>query len=148
MSYKPGMSKLKIRSLLWFDCAAAGIVGVAMIALSGMLAPLLGIPRAVFVTTALVNLAYGAFSYSLARQPAAPRHRVRALVVANFAWAAVCVGLAAENQGRVVEATYQQLLLRGADPGGLEGWRNLLAGGHSVEELELSFMQSGEFTGP
>lgn len=95
MSYKPGMSKLKIRSLLWFDCAAAGIVGVAMIALSGMLAPLLGIPRAVFVTTALVNLAYGAFSYSLARQPAAPRHRVRALVVANFAWAAVCVGLAA-----------------------------------------------------
>lgn len=66
-----------------------------MLALSGLLAPLLGIPRTVLVTMALVNLTYGAFSYSLARQPEASRRRVRALVVANFAWTGVCVGLAA-----------------------------------------------------
>lgn len=86
---------LPIRSLLWFDCIAAGIAGVAMLALSGLLAPRFGVPREVLMTTALVNLAYGAFSFSLARQPEVPRSRVRALIVANFTWTAVCVGLAA-----------------------------------------------------
>lgn len=88
-----------IRSLLWFDCAAGGIAGVAMLALSGVLAPRFGVPHALLVTTALVNLAYGAFSYSLARQPKAPRRLVRALIVANFGWTVVCVGLAAVLAG-------------------------------------------------
>ncbi|MES2644307.1 MAG: hypothetical protein V4850_32780 [Myxococcota bacterium] len=88
-------NRLPIRSLLWFDCAAGGVAGVVMLALSGLLAPLFGIPHAVLVTTALANLAYGAFSYSLARQPEAPRRHVRALVLANFAWTGVCVALAA-----------------------------------------------------
>jgi hypothetical protein len=91
--------RFQIRSLLWFDCAAAGVAGCAMLALSGRLAPLFGFPRAVLVTTALVNLAYGAFSYSLARQSEAPRRSVRALVVANFAWTGICVGLAAVLAG-------------------------------------------------
>lgn len=88
-------ARFQIRPLLWFDCAAGGVAGVAMLALSGLLAPLFGVPRALLVTTALVNLAYGAFSFSLARQVEAPRRRVSALVIANFAWTAVCVGLAA-----------------------------------------------------
>ena len=66
-----------------------------MLVLSGLLTPSFGIPHGVLVITALVNLAYGAFSFSLARQVEAPRRRVRALVIANFAWTAVCVGLAA-----------------------------------------------------
>lgn len=70
-----------------------------MLALSGVLAPRFGIPREVLVAMALVNLAYGAFSYSLARQEEAPRRRVRALVVGNFAWTGVCVGLAAYFAG-------------------------------------------------
>ena len=86
--------RLSIRLLLWFDCSAGGVVGISMLALSGPLSPLLGIPRAVLLTTALANLAYGAFSYSLARQPEAPLRFVRALVLANFAWAGICVGLA------------------------------------------------------
>lgn len=89
------MKRFRIRSLLWFDCAAAGLAGVAMLALSDVLSRLFGIPRAVLVTTAVVNLAYGAFSYSLARQTAVPAQRILALVVANFAWTLVCVGLAA-----------------------------------------------------
>ena len=91
--------RLQLRSLLWFDCVAAGVVGVATLALSGLLAPLFGIPRAVLVATALANLAYGTCSYSLARQPEAPRRHVRALVVANVAWTGVCVGLAASLAG-------------------------------------------------
>ena len=93
------MKRLKIRTLLWFDCIAAGVAGVAMLALSGPLVPVFGVPRAALVSTAVVNLAYGTFSYSLARQPAAPARRVRALVVANFTWAGVCVGLAANFAG-------------------------------------------------
>jgi hypothetical protein len=86
--------KSDLRRLLWFDCTAAGVAGAAMLALGGLLAPLLGLPRVLLVFTALVNLAYGAYSFSLARQPAAPRGRVKALVIANFSWVAVCALLA------------------------------------------------------
>ena len=86
--------RFQIRSLLWFDCAAAGVAGGAMLALCGLLAPLFGIPRTVLVVTALVNLGYATFSYSLARLPEAPPGRMHALIVANFAWAVVCVALA------------------------------------------------------
>ena len=97
--YRPVATRLAIRSLLWFDCSAAGVVGVAMLGLSGLLAPLFDIPRAVLVTTALVNLAYGTFSYSLARQPEPPRRLVRALIVGNFTWTVICIGLAAVFAG-------------------------------------------------
>lgn len=66
-----------------------------MLALSGPLAAVFGIPRAVVVGMALMNLLYGSFSYSLARRSEPPRRRVIALVTANFVWAAICVGLAA-----------------------------------------------------
>ena len=93
---KDAMTKRpRLRSLLWFDCTAAGVVGVATLAASELLAPLFGMPRTVLVVTAFANLAYSGFSYSLARMPEAPGGRVRALVVANFAWAVVCVALAA-----------------------------------------------------
>ena len=85
------MKPFDLRSLLWFDCAAAAIAGMAMLALAGLLASLFGLPRAVVVFIGLVNLAYGAFSYSLARQPSPARGRVRALVVANLVWVGVCV---------------------------------------------------------
>ena len=88
-------AQFPIRSLLWLDCTAAGVVGAAMLTLSGPLASLFGLPRAALIGMAVTNLIYGSFSYSLARQPAAPPSRVKALVVANFAWTAVCVGLAA-----------------------------------------------------
>ncbi len=91
--------RFALRSLLWFDCSAAAVAGLAMLALSGVLAPVFGYPRALIVTTAIVNLMYGACSYSLARQPQAPRHHVRVLVVANFAWTVVCLGVAALTAG-------------------------------------------------
>jgi hypothetical protein len=88
------MKAFNLRPLLWFDCAAAAIAGTATLALAGLLAPLFGLPRAVVVFTGLVNLAYGAFSFSLARQPAAARGWVRALVAANLLWVGVCVVMA------------------------------------------------------
>jgi predicted membrane-bound spermidine synthase len=85
------MKPFNLRSLLWFDCAAAAIAGMAMLALVGLLAPLFGMPRAAVVLIGLVNLAYGAFSFSLARQPSPTRRLVRALVAANLLWVGVCV---------------------------------------------------------
>jgi hypothetical protein len=85
------MKAFNLRPLLWFDCAAAAIGGTAVLALAGLLAPLFGLPRAVVVFIGLVNLAYGAFSFSLARQPSPDRGRVRTLVAANLLWVGVCV---------------------------------------------------------
>ena len=88
------MKAFNLRPLLWFDCAAAAIVGTATLALAGLLAPLFGLPPVVVVFIGLVNLAYGAFSFSLARQPSPARGRVMALVTANLLWAGVCVVMA------------------------------------------------------
>jgi hypothetical protein len=88
------MKPFNLRPLLWLDCAAAAIAGTAMLALAGLLAPLFGLPRAVVVFVGLVNVAYGAFSFSLARQPSPARARVRALVTANLLWVGVCVVMA------------------------------------------------------
>jgi len=88
------MKPFNLRPLLWFDCAAAAIAGTAMLALAWLLAPLFGLPRVVVVFVGLVNLAYGAFSFSLARQPSPARGRVRALVTANLLWVGVCVVMA------------------------------------------------------
>ena len=88
------MKGFSLRPLLWFDCAAAAIAGTATLALAGLLATLFGLPRVVVVFIGLVNLAYGAFSFSLARQPSPARGRVRALVTANLLWVGVCVVMA------------------------------------------------------
>ena len=88
------MKPFNLRPLLWFDSAAAAIAGTATLALAGLLAPLFGLQRVVVVFIGLVNLAYGAFSFSLARQPSPARGRVRALVTANLFWVGVCVAMA------------------------------------------------------
>jgi predicted membrane-bound spermidine synthase len=85
----------RIATLLWVDCTAAAVVGVAMLALSGLLAPWFGLPRGLLVFTGIANLVYGSFSFSLARSPAPPRRLVWLLVAANFSWTAVCAVLAA-----------------------------------------------------
>lgn len=82
---------LPLPRLLWLDCTAAAVGGTAMLLLAGLLAPLLGLPRGLIAFNGCVNLAYGAFSFTLARQPSPPLSRVNALVVANFAWAGVCL---------------------------------------------------------
>jgi hypothetical protein len=88
------MKPINLRRLLWFDCTAAGIAGTATLALAGLLAPLFGLPRAVIIFMGLVNLAYGAFSLSLALAPSPALGRVRALIVANLMWTGVCLLMA------------------------------------------------------
>jgi hypothetical protein len=75
------------------DCIGAALVGVAVIALSGGLSRLEGLPREVLLFTGVVNLLYGAYSFSLAIRAERPRWRIKLLVAANLAWAPVCAGL-------------------------------------------------------
>lgn len=82
------------RRILWFDCTAGAVGGILMLLVSGWLAPRFGLPRHVLVTTALCNLAYAAFSFSLAKSRVPARGLLLTLVVANFAWTFVCIAIA------------------------------------------------------
>lgn len=89
------MGLIDIRKLLWVDCTAAGIVGVLMIALSGIVAPWFGVSRTLLVAMGVVNLAYGSYSFSLARRPQVDAGLTRILIRANFAWTLICLVAAA-----------------------------------------------------
>lgn len=81
------------RKLLWIDCIGAALVGVVVLTLSGWLSQLHGLPRGLLLFTGAVNLLYGTYSFSLARRARRPLVLLRILVLANAAWACVCVGL-------------------------------------------------------
>ncbi|MEM0961251.1 MAG: hypothetical protein AAGK21_01765 [Bacteroidota bacterium] len=83
-----------IARLLWIDCISALVAGVTLLALSAWLGPLLGLPLWVVIGEGLVNLAYGAFSFSLARRQRIPLHLVSRLAVLNMAWGVLCATLA------------------------------------------------------
>jgi hypothetical protein len=85
---------LLLPKLLWVDCGAAFIAGVAVLSVAGWLADLYVLPRGLLVTMGAANLGYGAFSFSLARRARRPPSLIVLLVVANGTWALVC-GLAA-----------------------------------------------------
>jgi len=82
-----------MRRLLWVDCIGAAVAGVTVIAVSGWLSRMEGIPREVLLFTGAVNLLYGAFSFSLAVRAERPLVLIRLLVAANLTWALVCLGL-------------------------------------------------------
>ena len=83
-----------LRQLLWIDCGAALLAGVTVLSLSAWLGRLYALPQGLLVAMGVANLAYGAFSFSLARRARRPRSLIVALVAANASWAALC-GLAA-----------------------------------------------------
>jgi hypothetical protein len=81
------------RKLLWVDCTAAALAGVAVLAFSGWLSRLYGLPRDLLLLIGAVNLLYGCYSFSLAVRARRPRHLIHLLVFANLGWAAVCLVL-------------------------------------------------------
>ena len=82
-------------ALLWLDCLGALAAGILVLALSGWLAPLEGLPREVLVFAGAMNLAYGSYSLSLALRERRTRPAVYALIFANAAWPLVCLALVA-----------------------------------------------------
>jgi len=85
-------------NLLWMDSRAGLLVGALTLALGYWLAPWYGLSLPLLLLIAAANLAYGAFSaWLLARPRPRPLGLIQALVVANLAWALVCLSLVAAH---------------------------------------------------
>lgn len=80
--------------LLWVDCTAGALAGVIVIALSGWLSRVHGLPREVLLFIGAVNLLYACCSFALAIRRERPLYLIHILVAANLAWVPVCIGLA------------------------------------------------------
>ena len=81
-------------TLLWVDCTAGAVAGVTVLALSGWLSRLYGLPQKLLLFIAAVNLLYACYSFTLARRSHRPLRPIQLLVCANAAWAPVCLALA------------------------------------------------------
>lgn len=84
-----------VRNLLWIDCMAGASVGVLVLALSAWLSGVYGLPVAFLWFLGAVNLTYGCYSFSLALRQIRRRSGVYLLIIANGAWAALCIVFAA-----------------------------------------------------
>ncbi|HYO75077.1 MAG TPA: hypothetical protein VE010_01335 [Thermoanaerobaculia bacterium] len=83
-----------MRKLLWIDCTAGAVVGVAVLTLSAWLSRVEALPREILLFTGAANLLYACYSLSLAMRVRRSRRAIELLVIANGAWSVVCVALA------------------------------------------------------
>lgn len=83
-----------MKTLLWIDCSAGAVAGVAGLALNEWLSSLYGLPRPLLQFIAAVNLLYACYSFTLARRAHRPLSLIQFLVFANAAWVPVCLALA------------------------------------------------------
>ena len=80
-----------MRKLLWIDCIAAALVGVAVLTFSSGLSRIQALPRELLLFLGAANLLYAGNSFRLAMSTMPQRRDIQALVVANAAWTVVCV---------------------------------------------------------
>ncbi len=115
-----------MRHLLWIDCTAGALAGILVLALSGWLAPLEGLPREVLLFTGAMNLVYASYSCSLAVRRVRPLPLVTLLVAANLAWVPVCVALAVAYRAVATPFGFAHLLGEALFVGGLAllEWRH------------------------
>lgn len=115
--------------LLWIDSGAGLTVGVLVLTLAPWLSGLYGLPVSVVVGMGIANVAYGLFSFSLARRPVRPRSLLVLLVIANATWAVLCLTAAAVVAPYASRLGMAQLLLEGLFVGVLAvlEWRHRTA---------------------
>lgn len=77
--------------LLRIDSLGGLSVGLAGLLFSNWLSAWYGLPRGFIVFMALVNIAYGCYSFSLLVRTKRPLRLIVLLVVANLVWAVLCV---------------------------------------------------------
>jgi hypothetical protein len=107
------------KSLLWIDCSGGLAVGIVVLARSPWLSTLYGIPQHFITALGAANLAYGTYSFSLARRTARPRAMLLLLVGANLTWAIFCAVASAYLASHASVLGLAHLLLEGAFVGGL-----------------------------
>jgi hypothetical protein len=77
--------------LLHLDSFGGLSVGLLLLLLSYWLSSWYALPRGFIVFIALVNIAYGCYSLFLLRMAKRPLRFIALLVIANLAWAVLCV---------------------------------------------------------
>ncbi len=116
--------------LLWIDCIAGAVVGVAVLMLSPWLSRIEALPRGLLLFTGAANLLYACYSLSLAARMRRTLRQIELLVFANGAWAVVCVALALSFASSATWIGIAHLLGEAAFVGALAGaewrWRNQL----------------------
>lgn len=108
-----------VKRILWIDCVGAIATGFLLLFFSWWIAPLFGLPQWFVVGHAFVHLAYGCFSLSLAVRRTRPMPLIKALAVANGAWACICLVLAIYFIGNASVFAVAHFLLEGIYVGGL-----------------------------
>lgn len=78
------------RKLLWIDCLAGAVAGIAMLSLARWLSEWYRLPLDLLFLMGWINLAYASFSLSLARRPERPAPFILLLILANLTWAVIC----------------------------------------------------------
>lgn len=108
------------------DCIAGTLVGVTVIAFSGWLSRVEGLPREVLLFTGAVNLLYASYSFSLVVRAERPMPLIKLLVFANLAWVPVCLGLTAAFSGSATPLGFVHLVGEAIFVGGLAllEWRH------------------------
>jgi hypothetical protein len=118
-THRPFTSPRLAKALLWIDCVGGLTVGVLVLTLSSWLSALYGMPERFVIALGVANLAYGAFSLSLARRAVRPRALLQLLIGANLAWALFCVIASALLASQASAYGLALLLFEGAYVGGL-----------------------------
>ena len=79
------------RTILWVDSLGGLFVGIIVLAFHSWFAEIEALPVRVVLLMAVANIAYGAYSGSLAVRRELPRQRaITFLVAANLTWTVVC----------------------------------------------------------
>lgn len=81
------------RRILWIDGLAALLAGTALLLALDWLKDLYNMSRETLLFIAVVNLAYAAYSLSIAMLKKRPVVLILLLVIANLSWAANCLRL-------------------------------------------------------
>ncbi|HYR10197.1 MAG TPA: hypothetical protein VEQ60_20655 [Longimicrobium sp.] len=119
-----------MKNLLWVDCIAGALAGVAVLMLSGWLSGLYALPRELLLANGAVNVLYASYSFSLARRARRPGSLISLLVFANLAWAVVCLWLVSVFSGSATWFGIGHLAGEALFVGGLAGlewrWRDQL----------------------
>jgi hypothetical protein len=114
-----------IGRLLWADCTAGALAGIAMLTLGGWLARVYALPHGLLLVMGAANLLYACYSFTLARRSHPPIPLVTLLVLANAAWAVACLVLAVRFAGPASAWGTAHLVGEAVFVGGLAGleWR-------------------------
>lgn len=117
---------MTVRRLLWIDCAAGAAVGTVVLILHPWLSELFALPVGLVLLMGLANLVYASYSFSLAVRRVRPMSLIVLLVVANGAWALLCVRWAVAHAGTASALGMLQLMGEATFVGGLAGleWRH------------------------